>query len=119
MSPREAFRQPSKGDTRRRVFLNKSMPEDMSMPVPTGAAATQSVRAYVLIQSVPGKRRHVQEMVQELDGIVEADPVEGPFDLIAQADVTNSRDLGSILDQLRRATKGVLRALPCIVRAEG
>jgi hypothetical protein len=67
--------------------------------------------AYVLIQTEPGARA-VAADVEALPAILIAEPVSGPFDVIALARSETVQDLyGSVLDQIRHVP-GVTHALP-------
>ena len=73
------------------------------------------VRAYVLIQAQPGASGPVVEAVPQVKGVISAEGVTGPYDVVAVAEARN-------LDVLSRAVIGsiqsiarVLRTLPCIV----
>jgi DNA-binding Lrp family transcriptional regulator len=69
------------------------------------------VDAYVLIQTEPGAHA-VAEDVQALPGILTAEPVSGPYDVIARTRSASMQDLyGSMLEQIRRVP-GVTHALP-------
>jgi DNA-binding Lrp family transcriptional regulator len=71
------------------------------------------IRAYVLIQAVPGKTGPVLEAVMQVKGVISAEGVTGPFDVVALAearslDEFSRRVIGSV-----QAIEGVTRTLPC------
>ncbi|MGD0881471.1 MAG: Lrp/AsnC ligand binding domain-containing protein, partial [Acidimicrobiales bacterium] len=47
-----------------------------------------SVSAYILIQTEVGKAATVARAVQALDGVVTAEGVTGPYDVITRAEAT-------------------------------
>ena len=71
--------------------------------------------AYVLIQTEVGKAAQVATEVAKIDGIVGADDVTGPYDVIARAEAKNLRDLsGLVVDRIQQI-EGVTRTLTCPV----
>ncbi|MEL7209343.1 MAG: Lrp/AsnC ligand binding domain-containing protein [Actinomycetota bacterium] len=56
-----------------------------------------SVRAFVLIQTEVGQAATVASQIGALDGIVTADAVTGPYDVIAQAEADTIDDLGRMV----------------------
>ena len=53
-----------------------------------------AVTAYVLIQTDVGKAADVARQVRAIDGVVSAEDVTGPYDVIARADAESVDDLG-------------------------
>ena len=53
-----------------------------------------AVSAYILIQTEVGKAAKVASEVGAVDGVVAADDVTGPYDVIAQAEAATVDDLG-------------------------
>ena len=47
------------------------------------------VQAYILIQSEVGKSSQVSESVGAIDGVVKAEEVTGPYDVIARVEAEN------------------------------
>lgn len=73
------------------------------------------VKAYVLIQAQPGATGPVIDAVLQVKGVISAEGVTGPYDVVALAesrnlDELNRRVIGSI-----QSIEGVLRTLPCTV----
>ena len=54
-----------------------------------------AVTAYVLIQTEVGKAANVARAVQQVDGVVSAEDVTGPYDVIVRAEAATVDDLGS------------------------
>ena len=53
-----------------------------------------AVSAYILIQTEVGKAAQVAEEVGEIDGVVSAEDVTGPYDVIARAEADTVDELG-------------------------
>lgn len=74
-----------------------------------------SVSAYVLIQTDMDKAASVAESVRQIEGIVFADIVTGPYDIIAKADVESMDALGRVVVRNVQLAPGVNRTLTCPV----
>ena len=53
-----------------------------------------AVTAYVLIQTEVGKAAQVAHEVEKIDGVVSAEDVTGPYDVIVKAEADSVDDLG-------------------------
>ena len=73
------------------------------------------VSAYVLIQTDMDKAASVAESVRQIEGIVFADIVTGPYDIIAKADVESMDALGRVVVRNVQLAPGVNRTLTCPV----
>jgi DNA-binding Lrp family transcriptional regulator len=74
-----------------------------------------SVRAYVLIQTEVGQAAVVAEQIRGLDGVVTADDVTGPYDVIARAEAPTVDDLGKMVVSKVQMIEGITRTLTCPV----
>jgi DNA-binding Lrp family transcriptional regulator len=74
-----------------------------------------TVRAYVLIQTEVGKAAAVAGQIGALDGIVSADDVTGPYDVIATAEADSVDDLGKMVVSRVQMIEGITRTLTCPV----
>ena len=70
-----------------------------------------TVRAYVLIQTEVGKAAAVASQIGALDGIVSADDVTGPYDVIATAEADSVDDLGKMVVSKVQMIEGITRTL--------
>jgi DNA-binding Lrp family transcriptional regulator len=70
---------------------------------------------YVLIQTDVGKGRAVTNAVAALKGVVTADAVTGPYDVIALAEARSLRDLSQLVVDRIQDIDGVTRTLTCPV----
>ena len=74
-----------------------------------------SVRAYVLIQTVVGKAAQVASEVGKINGVVSADDVTGPYDVIVRAEAGSVDDLGKMVVSKVQLIDGITRTLTCPV----
>ena len=73
------------------------------------------VRAYVLIQTEVGKAATVATQVADISGVVRAEDVTGPYDVIAEAEADTVDDLGRIIVSRVQLIEGITRTLTCPV----
>jgi DNA-binding Lrp family transcriptional regulator len=74
-----------------------------------------AVSAYILIQTEVGKASNVVEEIRRLDGIVEADDVTGPYDVIVKAKADTMDELGKMVVSQVQLVEGITRTLTCPV----
>lgn len=74
-----------------------------------------TVRAYILIQTEVGKAAAVAAEIGGIEGIVSADDVTGPYDVIAVAEAPTVDDLGKMVVSRVQLIDGITRTLTCPV----
>ena len=74
-----------------------------------------AVSAYVLIQTEVGKAATVAEHVREIPGVVSADDVTGPYDVIVKAEADSVDELGRMIVSRLQMIEGITRTLTCPV----
>jgi DNA-binding Lrp family transcriptional regulator len=74
-----------------------------------------TVHAYVLIQTDVGRAAQVAEEVGAVDGVVVAEGVTGPYDVIAQAEAATMNDLGRLVVRDIQQIEGITRTITCPV----
>lgn len=74
-----------------------------------------SVSAYILIQTEVGKAAEVAEKIREIDGVVAADILTGPYDVIARAECDTLDELGRMVVSKLDMIGGIGRTLTCNV----
>ncbi|MGZ6974434.1 MAG: Lrp/AsnC family transcriptional regulator [Acidimicrobiia bacterium] len=74
-----------------------------------------AVTAYLLIQTEVGKAAHVVEAIRDHDGVVSADDVTGPYDVIVVTKADSIDDLGKMVVSKIQAVDGITRTLTCPV----
>lgn len=83
-----------------------------SDPTPGGPMA---VSAYILIQTEVGKAAQVAQEVDGIDGVVSAEDVTGPYDVIARAEAATVDELGKMVVSRVQMIDGITRTLTCPV----
>ena len=71
--------------------------------------------AYVLIQTEVGKAAQVAAEIAKIQGIVDADDVTGPYDVIARAEAGTLDELGKMVVSKVQLIDGITRTLTCPV----
>ena len=74
-----------------------------------------SVSAYVLIQTDVGKAAEVTRQVRTISGVVAAEDVTGPYDVIAQIESASMDDLGRMVVSQIQRIDGITRTVTCPV----
>lgn len=73
------------------------------------------VQAYILIQTEVGKSGVVSQTVRELAGVVSADDVTGPYDVIARIEAASVDDLGREVISRLQEVPHITRTTTCTV----
>ena len=73
------------------------------------------VSAFVLIQTEVGKAASVAESVAAMDGVVSAEDVTGPYDVIVRAEGGTLDELGKMVVSKIQLIDGITRTLTCPV----
>ena len=74
-----------------------------------------TVHAYVLIQTDVGKAAHVAQELSRIEGVLVADGVTGPYDVIARAEASSVDDLGRMVVRDMQQIEGITRTITCPV----
>ena len=83
---------------------------------PIGSPEGQDgVRAYILIQTEVRKAASVAHEVRGIDGVITADDVTGPYDVIAVAEAGSVDELGRLVVSRLQLIEGITRTLTCPV----
>ncbi|HEU5082648.1 MAG TPA: Lrp/AsnC ligand binding domain-containing protein [Acidimicrobiales bacterium] len=73
------------------------------------------VSAYILIQTEVGKAADVAEAVGGIPGVIAAEDVTGPYDVIARAEADDVDQLGRMVVSKVQLINGITRTLTCPV----
>ena len=73
------------------------------------------VSAYILIQTEVGNAAPVAEQLRAIAGVVSADDVTGPYDVIARAEADSIDALGRMVAGRVQMIRGVTRTITCPV----
>jgi DNA-binding Lrp family transcriptional regulator len=74
-----------------------------------------SVKAFILIDTSPGKAKDVAARLRQVSGVSSAHAVTGPHDIIAVAEASDVSALGELVVQKIQSVAGVSRSLTSIV----
>lgn len=73
------------------------------------------MRAYVLINALPGRALEVVKRIRSIAGVTDADAITGDYDVIATLEAKNFAVLGSaVVDKIQKLD-GVRRTVTCLV----
>ncbi|GES32031.1 Lrp/AsnC ligand binding domain-containing protein [Streptomyces angustmyceticus] len=73
------------------------------------------VQAYILIQTEVGKASAVAEVISTLRGVLQAEDVTGPYDVIVRAQADTVDELGRMVVAKVQQVEGITRTLTCPV----
>ncbi|MER6224585.1 Lrp/AsnC family transcriptional regulator [Streptomyces sp. 900105755] len=73
------------------------------------------VQAYILIQTEVGKASTVAEIISKIPGVVQAEDVTGPYDVIVRAQAETVDELGRLVVARVQQVDGITRTLTCPV----
>jgi DNA-binding Lrp family transcriptional regulator len=79
----------------------------------SGGIGMQS-KAYVLIEAEAGQVAAVIATLRSLAGISTADPVTGPYDIIAVVETADQREIGRLVMDALHQIVGVKRTITCL-----
>jgi len=82
---------------------------------PDDQEATMAVTAYVLIQTEVGKAANVAQQVGAIAGVISAEDVTGPYDVIVRAEAPSVDDLGRLVVSQIQLIEGITRTVTCPV----
>ncbi|MER6498268.1 Lrp/AsnC ligand binding domain-containing protein [Streptomyces sp. NPDC001455] len=73
------------------------------------------VQAYILIQTEVGKASTVAETISGVPGVIQAEDVTGPYDVIVRAQADTVDELGRMVVAKIQQVEGITRTLTCPV----
>jgi DNA-binding Lrp family transcriptional regulator len=73
------------------------------------------VQAYILIQTEVGKASTVAETISKIQGVIQAEDVTGPYDVIVRAQADTVDELGRMVVAKVQQVDGITRTLTCPV----
>ena len=73
------------------------------------------VQAYILIQTEVGKASAVADVIAKIPGVLQAEDVTGPYDVIVRAEAATVDDLGRLVVAEVQRVAGITRTLTCPV----
>ena len=72
-----------------------------------------SVTAYVLIQTEVGRAEKVATAARDIPGVVAADNVAGPYDVIVKTEAPTLDELGQLVVSAIQKVEGITRTFTC------
>jgi DNA-binding Lrp family transcriptional regulator len=82
---------------------------------PVSSTVSPTVHAYILIQTEVGRAASVAGEIAAIAGVVLAEDVTGPYDVIVRAEAANVDDLGRLVVAKVQGVSGITRTLTCPV----
>lgn len=73
------------------------------------------VQAYILVQTEVGKAAAVASAIAEIAGVISAEDVTGPYDVIVRAEADDVDRLGQLVVAQVQGVNGITRTLTCPV----
>jgi DNA-binding Lrp family transcriptional regulator len=73
------------------------------------------VTAYILVQTEVGKAAQVAKDIMNIPGVLQAQAVTGPYDVIVRAEAGSIDELGQLVAARVQAVNGITRTLTCPV----
>jgi DNA-binding Lrp family transcriptional regulator len=74
-----------------------------------------SVTAYVLIQTEVGRPKQVAQAIRQINGVLEAHNVLGPYDVVVTVTAATNDDLGKLVSDGIQQVDGIARTFTCPV----
>ena len=71
-------------------------------------------KAYILIESQPGLSSQLVNDLENIKEVTAVDFVSGPYDFIAEIEVDEVDDIGSLINQAVHPNHGIDRTVTCI-----
>jgi len=76
---------------------------------------SETVKAYILIQTEVGKAAAVVSEIAGLEGVTHAEDVTGPYDVVVRAEARTMDELGKLVVARIQGVSGITRTLTCPV----
>jgi DNA-binding Lrp family transcriptional regulator len=73
-----------------------------------------TTKAYLLIEARIGESKEVLNKIAQLDGVKSADPVTGPYDIIAIVEREDLNDIASLVTGEIGSIGGIRRNVTCV-----
>lgn len=84
------------------------------MPVPKGVRSLM-VQSFILIQTGVGQAATVAAKIRDIPGVISAEDVTGPYDVVVRAEAETVDELGKLVVARVQAVEGITRTLTCPV----
>ena len=71
------------------------------------------IQAYILIQTEVGKAANVANTIVDIEGVINAEDVTGPYDVIVQVESPTMDRMGQMVVRKIQMIDGITRTLTC------
>ena len=78
-----------------------------------------TTKGFIFIETAVGKTREVVPAVQKCEGVVSADAVTGPYDIVAIVEGTDLNAVGDMVTGTIHGIPGITRTVTCVVTKLG
>ncbi|MBI4306197.1 MAG: Lrp/AsnC ligand binding domain-containing protein [Chloroflexi bacterium] len=72
------------------------------------------IRAYILIEASVGKGNTILTALRKVPGVVRADRVTGPYDVVCVLEVDDLDKLGNLVRDKIHTVDGIIRTMSCV-----
>jgi DNA-binding Lrp family transcriptional regulator len=76
---------------------------------------TVVVQAYILVQTAVGKATEVTTQIRKIAGVMVAEDVTGPYDVVVRAEAPSMDELGTLVIKRVQSVPGITRTVTCPV----
>ena len=73
------------------------------------------VQAYILVQTTVGQSSEVASAIRKISGVMVAEDVTGPYDVVVRAEAPNMDELGTLVIKRVQSVPGITRTVTCPV----
>ena len=73
------------------------------------------VQAYILVQTAVGKATEVTSEIRKISGVMVAEDVTGPYDVVVRAEAPSMDELGTLVIKRVQNVPGITRTVTCPV----
>jgi len=73
-----------------------------------------AAKAFVLIETAPGRSKEVVTGLRQLKGVKSVDTVTGPYDVIAIIEAESLSDIGDLVTGKIHPVAGISRTVTCL-----
>ena len=73
-----------------------------------------ATRAFILIETAVGKTKEVVAALRKLEGVASADPVTGPYDIVAVVEGLELNAIGDLVTSKVHPIPGISRTVTCL-----
>jgi len=73
------------------------------------------VQAYILVQTTVGRSSEVTTAIRKISGVMVAEDVTGPYDVVVRAEAPNMDELGALVLKRVQNVPGITRTVTCPV----